>query len=123
MKKLLISIIFYTMLGFIFGQIILEKFYEKSTIRQDKYFFIEETSSKDIKKVFGITKDYEVAETIADMYNGKHIMIIEKYLTNEELKVNVEQFDLLVKTAKNRDEIKKIEEVVIANYEEIVNSS
>lgn len=123
MKKLLISIIFYTMLGFIFGQIILEKFYEKSTIRQDKYFFIEETSSKDIKKVFGITKDYEVAETIADMYNGKHIMIIEKYLTNEELKVNVEQFDLLVKAAKNRDEIKKIEEVVIANYEEIVNSS
>ena len=40
--------------------------------------------------------------------------------SNEEFDHNVEQFDLLINSATNKEEILTIEEVVLANYEEII---
>lgn len=119
MKKIIISSIIYTFLGFIIGQTILEKVYQKKSITPDKYYFI---GVKDVSKYYGITKDYEIAEVIASIYENNNVIILEKYIQNEELKNNIEQFDLLVKSSKDKEEIIKIEEVVLASYEEILNS-
>ena len=51
------------------------------------------------------------------------LSIIEKYLSNEELKNNIEQFDFLILSSNDKDEILKIEEVIMASYEEIINNN
>lgn len=96
--------------------------------------FLEQTSKMDLKTIIieyknnkiavycAITRDMEVVDRIMKLYEAKGIKLelIEKYLHNEEFKNNVEQFDLLIKTSQSEEEILKIEEVVIANYEELI---
>lgn len=70
----------------------------------------------------GITRDYEIAEKIKKIYNeeGYELYIKERNITSEEFYNNVNQFDLLIKNTDTKDEILTIEEVVLANYEEIL---
>lgn len=70
----------------------------------------------------GITKDKQVANKIKKIYEekGYEINIKEKSIPSEEFLTNVTQFDLLIKATNSDDEILTIEEVVLANYEEIV---
>ena len=70
----------------------------------------------------GITKDEENAKKIKEIYTNKgyQLYIKEVSLTNEEFYNNVEQFDLLIKNTNKEEEILTIEEVVLANYEEII---
>lgn len=70
----------------------------------------------------GITKSEEIATKLKKIYEqaGHQIYIKELKLTNPEFESNVTQFDLLVNSATSNDEILTIEEVVLANYEEIV---
>lgn len=70
----------------------------------------------------GITKSESVAEKISKLYEdeGYHIYIKEMILTNEEFSNHVDQFDLLVKSTSSIEEVLTIEEVVLANYEEIM---
>ena len=81
-----------------------------------------ENKDNKIYVYIGITKDQDIAEQLIEIYKKKNINlnIKEKYITNEEFKSNIEQFDLLIKSSKNEDEIIKIQEVVLANYEEII---
>ena len=44
----------------------------------------------------------------------------EKHLSSEEFSTNVEQFDLLIRETKDIDQVLTIEEVILANYEEII---
>ena len=69
----------------------------------------------------GITKDKNIANKLKKIYekNGYQIDIREKNIESEEFLANVTQFDLLIKAATTEDEILTIEEVVLANYEEI----
>ena len=144
MKKIILSGIFFIGIGFILGNIIFEKnsFFKNS--HQETYYFLQEGvySNKDILQnnlkdlanklidyqedkfyvYIGITKDLDVAEKLQNIYEEKGYKIIkkEKNINSEEFSVNVDQFDLLIKSTKDEDQILTIEEVVLANYEEII---
>lgn len=73
----------------------------------------------------GITKDAEIAKKLKMIYEeeGYQIYIKEVSIANEEFLNNVIQFDLLINNTNNTEEILTIEEVVLANYEEIVQKN
>ncbi len=70
----------------------------------------------------GITRDNNNAKKIKDIYEkkGYQIYIKEQNLSNEEFYNNVTQFDILVNSTDKASEILTIEEVVLANYEELI---
>lgn len=70
----------------------------------------------------GITRDNNNAKKIKDIYEkkGYQIYIKEQNLSNEEFYNNVTQFDILVNSTDKEAEILTIEEVVLANYEELI---
>ena len=146
MKKFLITSFIFIIIGILIGKFIfLEKDLLKIFKTKDRYYFLQEgvynntslnenslsvknsVMEKNDNKIYvyiGITKDEEIAEQLINIYKKKNINlnIKEKYITNEEFKNNIEQFDLLIKSSKNEDEIIKIQEVVLANYEEIIKN-
>lgn len=147
MKKTIVYGLIATILGYIIGNILFTN-KEFIKIKNDKYKYyllqegiyydnsLDKTKSninskiveKDGNKIsiyVGITKDLEVVERLINIYEEKNIKlsIVEKNYSNEELKNNIEQFDFLILAAKDKDEILKIEEVVIASYDEIINSN
>ncbi len=69
----------------------------------------------------GITLDVDNANMIVKMYEevGIDLIIKETTLSNEAFLSNVEQFDILVRESDNYNDVSIIEEVVLANYEEI----
>ena len=73
----------------------------------------------------GITKDENIAKRLKTIYeeDGYQIYIKEKTLSNDEFLNNVTQFDLLINNTTSTKEILTIEEVVLANYEEIIQKS
>ena len=137
MKKQILLAIILIILGFLLGTKT-----QKTEKQIDKYFFIQEgvydnsnvfeSNITDLRKkvleyknnkiyiYIGITKDNTLAEKIKEVYQNPNIQIEEVWIKNEELKINIEQFDILLKKAKTKEEIMKIEEVVLANYEEIM---
>lgn len=112
--------------------------------RKDTYYFIQEgiyTSERIMKEnvkdinikyiekknnkyyiYLGITKSETNAIKIKSIYEemGYKVYIEEKRLINEEFSSNIEQFDLLINSAKTKSEILTITEVILANYEEII---
>lgn len=85
---------------------------------------IEEQDSK-YYVYLGITRSSSIASKLKEIYENKgyNIYIKEINLNNQEFKSNLEQFDLLINSAQNEEEILTIEEVVLANYEEIIKNS
>ena len=147
MKKTFLLSIFFISLGTISGSF-LHTNYEVNLLSAfnegKQYYFIQEgvysseeimlENTKDIEVklineennkyyvYLGITKDEENAKKIKEIYTNKgyQLYIKEVSLTNEEFYNNVEQFDLLIKNTNKEEEILTIEEVVLANYEEII---
>ena len=119
MKRTIICGLVAILLGYIIGNIIFTKrdFIIKKN-NNDKYYLLQEgiyydknilkninAKSKIVEKTkdkiyiyVGITKNIEVAERLVNIYEKDNIKlsIIEKYLSNEELKNNIEQFDFLI---------------------------
>ena len=148
MKKTLKISIFSIALGTIAGIILNNTYKEKlsnSFLNEEKtYYFIQEgvyssTSSmqentKDllVKTVdskndkqyvyLGITRDEKNAKKLKEIYENKgyQIYIKEQTLSNEEFYNNVTQFDILINSTNKESEILTIEEVVLANYEELI---
>ena len=148
MKKTLKISIFSIALGAIAGIILNNTYKEKlsnSFLKEEKtYYFIQEgvyssTSSmqentKDllVKTVdskndkqyvyLGITRDEKNAQKLKEIYENKgyQIYIKEQNLSNEEFYNNVTQFDILINSTNKESEILTIEEVVLANYEELI---
>ena len=148
MKKTLKISIFSIALGAIAGIILNNTYKEKlsnSFLNEEKtYYFIQEgvyssTSSmqentKDllVKTVdskndkqyvyLGITRDEKNAQKLKEIYESKgyQIYIKEQNLSNEEFYNNVTQFDILINSTNKESEILTIEEVVLANYEELI---
>ena len=73
----------------------------------------------------GITRDEDIAKRLKSIYEeeGYQIYIKEKTLSNDEFLNNVTQFDLLINNTTSIKEILTIEEVVLANYEEIIQKN
>ena len=143
MKKIIISGILLIILGYYLGYFIFNEKIINKYKKEEKYYFLQEgvysnkenlqtnlnsLNNKIIDKndnkyyvYVGITKDLEVAKKIMKIYedDGYNIYLKEKYLSNEEFYNNVTQFDLLIKDSNDTSNILTIEEVVLANYEEI----
>jgi len=145
MKKTIIKGIFFIIVGFFIGQILFGDKIEliKRLQKGDTYYFLEEGVYNNYNNIqnnlnitrriienknnkyhvyIGITRDKEVLEKLKKIYKKENINISvkEKMLESQEFKTNVEQFDLLIKKTKDSDQVLTIEEVVIANYEEII---
>lgn len=147
MKKALILGLLFLSIGAMFGNYFYTNVKEKlqTTFSSGStYYFIQEGvyTTKDIMEenvknittrvvdlkndkyyvYLGITKDYEVAQKIKSIYEeeGYQLYIKEMNLSNEEFYNNVIQFDMLIKNTNSKEEILTIEEVVLANYEEII---
>ena len=147
MKKTMFKCIGSIILGIIIGNILFSnRTIFKKENKEDKYYFLQEgvytnnilknnmsnlthkVIEKKDNKIYiyiGITKDIEIAEKLINIYEEKNIKlsIKEKYIRNNELKNNIEQFDLLINASRDVDEILTIEEVVLANYEEIIKDN
>ena len=135
----------FLLIGYLIGKLGFLKYQDITRKKNEKYYFIQvgvfsnddfinQWNKMDMKDIImeykenknyiycAITRDLEVVERIMKIYEkkGQQTNYLEKYIPNEELKNNVEQFDLLVKTSSVEEEILKIEEVVLATYEEIM---
>lgn len=147
MKKTFLLSIFFITIGTILG-IFLRNSYKDNLLgafgEGKIYYFLQEgvysnkdimtenTKDLNIKLVneengkyyvyLGITRDEENVKKIKEIYNtkGYQLYIKEINLSNEEFYNNVTQFDLLIKNTTKEEEILTIEEVVLANYEEII---
>lgn len=145
MKKIIIKGIILIIIGFFIGQFLFADKIEliKRLQKGDTYYFLEEGVYNNYDNIqnnlninrrviennnnkyhvyIGITRDKEVLEKLKEIYKKDNINITvkEKILESVEFKTNVEQFDLLIKQTKDNSQILTIEEVVIANYEEII---
>lgn len=147
MKKTIIVSFVSIILGALSAMILNSTYKEKiiNTFSEGKtYYFIQEGvySSKEIMSentkdilvktvdtlndkqyvYLGITRDNNNAKKIKDIYEkkGYQIYIKEQNLSNEEFYNNVTQFDILVNSTDKESEILTIEEVVLANYEELI---
>lgn len=150
MKKNITWGIIFIILGFALGEVI---FSNKDVIldsinsHSEKYYFLQEgvysdqeilenNLSKLNQKVIdyrnekfyvyvGITKDKDAAIKLQNIYNQEKINVTlkERYLDNEEFSNDVAQFDLLINATNKKEEILTIEEVVLANYDEIIKNS
>lgn len=146
MKKTITTGIFFIIIGFIIGEILFNDKIEllKKLEKGDTYFFLQEGVYSDYNNIgnnisdigkriiehksnkyyvyVGITKDIDVLNKLQDIYKDKGIVVYPKevIISSREFSTNVEQFDLLIKETKDIDQILTIEEVVLANYEEIV---
>ncbi len=71
----------------------------------------------------GITGNISNAMKIKKMYKNKGYSVYEKEveIDNSEFFSNVSQFDILLDSSKNDRDISTIEEVVLSNYENLVN--
>ena len=98
--------------------------YNNSNSIQNNNIYRRIVENKDNKYhvYIGITRDKEVLEKLKSIYKKENINVTIKeiVLESNEFKTNVEQFDLLIRNTKDDSQILTIEEVVIANYQEII---
>lgn len=148
MKKTMVLAVVFVVLGAICGNYLYEKAPESISVfrENDTYYFLQEGaySSKKIMQenvkdltnklttfednkyyvYVGITKNKKNALKIQKIYEdmGYQIYIKEVVLDNEEFANNVIQFDLLVNESESSEDVLTVEEVVLANYEEIIGT-
>lgn len=145
MKKTIIKGIIFVAIGFFIGQFLFGEKIEliKKLQKGDTYYFLEEgvynnyssiqNNTNIYRKIIenknnkyhvyiGITRDKEVLEKLKKIYKDDNINVKVKEINLDsiEFKTNVEQFDLLIKQTNDNSQILTIEEVVIANYQEII---
>ena len=148
MKRTIILAVVFLTLGTICGNFLYQKAPNSiSVFQQDSsYYFLQEGvyTSKDVMQesikdiphklvVFkddmyyvyvGITKSEKNADKIQKIYEelGYQIHITTESLYNEEFSSNVTQFDLLVEEAESSEDVLTVEEVILANYEELIGT-
>lgn len=145
MKKTMFLAVVFVILGAVCGNYLYKNAPDSVSVFREssKFYFLQEGiySSKDImlenvgdlsnKLVVlkdnqyyvyvGITLDKNNVDKIKKIYEdmGYQIYVQELELDSEEFISNVSQFDLLVAEADSNDDILSVEEVVLANYEQI----
>ena len=145
-KKFILSMILVIALGIVSAKSV----YSLSESINDKnsYYFLqlgvyddlnsleEDTKNIDDKLVLkeyknyyvyvGISKNKNNLKKISSLYSnlGYNLLIKSKAVINEEFKVNLEQFDKLLKSTDDLEELKKIMSVILSSYQEmVINSS
>ena len=145
MKKTIIISIVFIFLGIITGKTIyyINNNINKNIYNEQVYYFIQEgvyankeimeentkklsnkliTNNKGKYYVYlGITKNIKNAKKIEKIYKrlGYDIYLKEVVIKNDEFSYNLDEFDKLLETTKNTNDILTIEEVVLSNYDEI----
>lgn len=73
----------------------------------------------------GITKDSENAHKLKELYEEKDYSIYQKErsVSNYEFINNLEQYDILLASAKNEEEMVSVMDTILASYEETVLSN
>lgn len=144
-KKFMLSIIVVIFLGIVSAKSV----YSMSN-KDDKntYYFLQlgvydnlDTLEMDTKKIddklvlkeennfyvyVGISKNKNSLKKISSLYNnlGYNLLIKRKKVINEEFRINLEQFDKLLKSTNDLEELKKIMSVILSSYQEmVINSS
>ena len=133
-------------LGGICGNILYQKYKDTSYtfLENNKIYFLQEgvydsidsynRNTKDINPKLvinddknyyvyvGISKSLDGIKKIKKVYDKKGYNTYQKELAvNDQLFLtNLEQYDILLESAKTTDDILTIEEVVLSNYEEII---
>lgn len=144
LKVSILSIILGALVGILLNNTYKEKIISTFAKEGNSYYFIQEgvyasndimqENTKDIliKTVdlvdnkhyvyLGITRNKENANKLKEIYEkkGYQVYIKEQNLSNEEFYNNVTQFDILIESTDKEEEILTIEEVVLANYEELI---
>lgn len=150
MKKTLIYGFIFTTLGATFGfnmfknskDKVLDAFKESSNyyVLQEGVYSNEKIMEENIKNLsskvieeengkyyvyVGITTKKENAMKLKKIYESKGYQLYLKNLkiASEEFYNNTVQFDMLINKTAKEDEILTIEEVVLANYDEIIKNS
>ena len=133
------------MIGFIFGIIVFDNnYFQEFFIKKNTYYFLQEGIYQDVSHdnndlvskivieednnyaiYVGITKNREVAEKIKNIYElkGIRINILQKNIPKSLFDKNILEYDKLLKATNNSNTILTIEEIVLANYEKILNNS
>ena len=72
----------------------------------------------------GITKSKEVAKKIIKIYQlkGKEVMMEVKSLPKTSFDYSIREYDILLQSTNNSDEMLTIEEVVLANYQKVLKN-
>ena len=145
MKRVLFKSFVYIMIGFVFGIIVFDNnYFQELFIKKNTYYFLQEGIYQDafhdnndlVSKIVieednnyaiyvGITKNREVAEKIKNIYElkGIRINILQKNIPKSLFDKNILEYDKLLKATNNSNTILTIEEIVLANYEKILNNS
>lgn len=147
MKNTLIMMVVAIILGGISGMILFSKYKDTSYVFNEnkKLYFLEEgvystkesleSNTKDINPKLviqddnkyhvyvGITSDFRNVSKIKKMYKDKGYSVYEKEIEvdNSEFTANISQYDILLESSKNDSDISTIEEVVLSNYENLIN--
>ena len=147
MKKTMMLAVIFVVLGAFCGNYLYRHVPSTVSVFQENqtFYFLQEGiySSKDIMQenvgdltnklvvlednkyyvYVGITMDQDNANKIKKIYEnmGYQIYIKKMTLDNEEFASNVSQFDLLVQESDTDEDVLTVEEVVLANYEQIFN--
>ena len=70
----------------------------------------------------GMTSDLKIAENIKNMYdkNGVDIYIKKAHLDNDDFISQLTQYDVLLESSKNIEEVNSVLKTILATYDEIV---
>ncbi len=148
MKKTLIYMSVAILLGGMCGKLIYQK-YQDSTfafLEDEKIYFLqegvystEESLNRNTKEInpklvikennqyyvyIGISKSLDGIKKIKKLYSkkGYSTYLKEINVTDQSFITNLEQYDILLNSAKTEDDILTIQEVVLSHYEEISKS-
>lgn len=71
----------------------------------------------------GISKSLEGINKVKNLYKkkGYSVVLKEKEINDDNYLINLEQYDILLENASSSNDILTIEEVVLSNYEELIN--
>ena len=85
----------------------------KLTIKEDKYY-----------TYIGMTLDKDTALNIKKIYsdNNVDVYIKSKIINNNRFISELEQYDILLKNSKTKEEIDNILKTILSSYEEILNN-
>lgn len=113
-------------MGYIMGGLIFNSNFITNIYNRNMYYFLEEESQDTtIHNYIAITKSLGLAKKIKGTLTtqGYSILIRKRYLNNKEFQSNITMFDNLINSDTTDEEILKIEELVLKNYEEIVKNN
>ena len=141
-KKYVLPILCALVLGYLCANYVLALYLEDNPSSNNTIFFLQagaynkkESSLDDLKEIenkiiveesdkyymyIGITTDIKIANKISNMYkdNNINLYIKEKELKDEAFKLELEQYDILLKNAKSFEEVNTIFKTILATYEE-----